>query len=345
MFLRVTLLSCCLLVSLLLSAQTPDSEGSLVKWMTLEEALEKNAKQPRPIILDFYTDWCGWCKQMMKTTYANPGIAQYINANFYPAKFNAEGKDTIHYLGKTYLPTGPEPKAAHQLAVELLNGKLMYPTTLFLNAYEPDKQAFRLSMIAPGYLDAQKIEPILVYTLENVFRNASLDDFRDQYQKAFYDSTTELVSKMTPWIDARSFFNNPNDGRKKSLVFVNTDWCVSCKVMGRASFSWDSLRTYLVDKFNLVGFNAESKDTLVYEGKSYTGGKPFHTLIPALGRNGFAIPMLIVLDEQGKILDAVPSYISPWFLRDIAYFYGDNFFKQKTWPEYQQMRYGKSSGQ
>lgn len=331
--------------SLRTTAQTPDAEGNLVKWMTLQEALEKNSKQPRPIILDFYTDWCGWCKHMMKTTYANPGIAQYINTNFYPAKFNAEGKDTIEFLGKKYLPSGPEPKAPHELAVELLKGQLMYPSTLFLNGFEPEKNAFRLNMLAPGYLDAQKIEPILVYTLENAFRNASIDDFRDQYQKAFYDSTVEQTSRTLPWIDARSFFNNPNDGKKKSLVFINTEWCNSCKVMGRASFSWDSLRTYLLDKFNLVGFNAESKDTMQYQGKAYPGGKQFHSLLPVLGKNGFAIPMLCVLDEQGQLLDAIPSYVSPWFLRDIAHFYGDDFYRKGSWVEYQAVRYGKGSGQ
>src|SRR5687767_14240687 len=80
----------------------PDSEGSLVKWMGIEEALEKTKTQPKPIILDFYTDWCGWCKKMMQTTYANPGLAQYINTNFYAVKFNAESKDTIEYLGQKY---------------------------------------------------------------------------------------------------------------------------------------------------------------------------------------------------------------------------------------------------
>lgn len=78
-------------------AQQPDAEAGLVKWMTLSEAMEKVKTQPKPIIMDFYTDWCGWCKQMMRTTYANPDIAQYLNTNFYPVKFNAETRETIEY--------------------------------------------------------------------------------------------------------------------------------------------------------------------------------------------------------------------------------------------------------
>ena len=72
---------------------------------------EKMKKEPRPILLDFYTDWCGWCKQMMKTTYADVNLASYINTYFYPAKFNAESKDTIEYLGKKYGPMSMDPKS------------------------------------------------------------------------------------------------------------------------------------------------------------------------------------------------------------------------------------------
>src|SRR4051812_13405847 len=101
------LLSFLLLTSLQIHAQLavpadPDKEGSLVKWMDFKEAFEKNSKVPKPFIIDIYTDWCGWCKHMMKTTYAVPELANYINSNFYPVKFNAETHDTIEFLGEKF---------------------------------------------------------------------------------------------------------------------------------------------------------------------------------------------------------------------------------------------------
>src|ERR1700756_3443668 len=101
---RHLLLTIWLFCGLCLTAQqnhdaTPDTNHGLVKWLTFKEAQEEMKKQPKPLLIDIYTDWCGWCKHMVKTTYSDPNLAGYINTYFYPVQFNAETHDTIEYNG------------------------------------------------------------------------------------------------------------------------------------------------------------------------------------------------------------------------------------------------------
>ncbi len=326
------------------SAQA-DHQGSLVKWMTLQEAMEMVQTAPRPIILDFYTEWCGWCKHMMKTTYADPGLAQYINQNFYPVQFDAEGKDTIEYLGKIYKPTSPDPRRPHEFAIEMLQGKLSYPSTIFLNGYDKANNKFNMSLSAAGYLETRKIEPILIFVLENASRNSNFDDFNAHYEKAFFDSTNQVRMDSLKWLNSKVFFTPTFQKKKKTLVLIDSEWCNACKVMRRSSFSDTSNLKYLSATYDLVELNSISADTFYYGGKIYAGSYneqiPFNSLSMELCRNNLVLPMLVVLDENNVILDAVPSFMPSRFLHDVSHFYGDNIYKEKSWQEYSKSIYSK----
>ena len=164
-----------LLITKAFSQQTEPENLGLVKWMDLKTAQSAYKKQPKPIMIDVYTDWCGWCKHMMKTTFSNPSLANYINSDYYPVRFNAESKDTIEFLDKKYINKNIGNRSANDLAVEMLEGKLSYPTTVFYN------NNYKFKMLAPGYMKEKDIEPILVYTVEYIFNTTNAQDFQKYF--------------------------------------------------------------------------------------------------------------------------------------------------------------------
>lgn len=149
------------------SAETPE-----VKWLTFEEAIDLHEENPKKLLIDLYTDWCGWCKVMDKNTYGKSEIASYINDNFYAIKFNAEQKESVEFNGHTFkfIPSGR--RGVHELAAALTKNKLSYPTTVFLD------EELRIIQPISGYLKPNEMEPILLYIGDNYFKNTKWEEFR-----------------------------------------------------------------------------------------------------------------------------------------------------------------------
>ena len=156
---RTILFSLLLIYGLSISAQE-------VTWLTWNEAYElsKNGENPKKIFIDVYTDWCGWCKKMDKDTFQNPEVAAYMKDNFYMVKLDAEGKEPITFDGKEFKFIASGKRGYHEFAAALLQGKLSYPTVVFL-----DEELKMLSPV-PGY---QKVKPFLEiarYFGDNIYK-------------------------------------------------------------------------------------------------------------------------------------------------------------------------------
>jgi len=146
-----------------------------LSWMSIDEAAGKLQKEQRPILIDLYTTWCGWCKEMDKKTYSNKQVAQYLQDKFYPVKVDAETHATISWAGRTY-QFNPNYRS-NEFALYLTHGRLEFPTTIIIPpGGEP--QAI------PGYLEPKELELLVKYFGEGKFGKMSFDE----YQKGFKPS-------------------------------------------------------------------------------------------------------------------------------------------------------------
>lgn len=132
-----------------------------INWLTWEEVAEKMHEEPRKIMVDVYTDWCGWCKKMDASTFKDTKIVDYINENYYAIKFDAEYQNPIYLNGKEYNFIKTGKKGYHELAAKILRGKLSYPSLVFLD--------YNMKVIQPipGYRDVKTLDLILSYFYED----------------------------------------------------------------------------------------------------------------------------------------------------------------------------------
>jgi uncharacterized protein YyaL (SSP411 family) len=142
----------------------------------MEEAEKLYNKAPRPIFIDTYTDWCGWCKKMDNETFTDPVIADLLNRKFYPVKFNAEGKNSVTFMGQTFINDGKAGRA-HQLAVALLQGQLSYPTVVFMTR-EDDR--FAVSPV-PGFRAPRDMEVLLSFFADDAYKTQKWDEFQKNF--------------------------------------------------------------------------------------------------------------------------------------------------------------------
>jgi thioredoxin-related protein len=146
-----------------------------IKWYTIEEAVQLARQEPRIIVIDVYTDWCGWCKRMEATTFSDPAVAEMMNKDFYPVKLNAEGKDDIVIGDRTYKFVDNGGRGYHEMAAIVTRGRLSYPTISYVDASGKVLEA------APGYKPPDNFKVYLAYYADGAYLTQTFDEFSARY--------------------------------------------------------------------------------------------------------------------------------------------------------------------
>lgn len=135
---------------LVLSGVSRDASSSgKINWHTYKEGMELGKKDRKKVFLYFYTDWCGYCREMEKVTFIDQSVIDILNSRFIPVRVNAD----------------KEKGAASDYNIK------GFPTNWFI-----DEKGDGISAL-PGYIPPEKLSFILKYIHSDSYKSMSFKTY------------------------------------------------------------------------------------------------------------------------------------------------------------------------
>jgi thioredoxin-related protein len=153
-----------------------------INWMSMNEALEAQKQEPKKILMDVYTTWCGPCKLMDKKTFGDKNVIAFVNENYYAVKFNAQGPEEIYYQDFNYTNPNYRPERKGRNANHLFTDALRitgFPSIVFFKKNGDIIQAIT------GYKTPQQIEIYLKMVANDDYAEITTMKAWEDYQKNF----------------------------------------------------------------------------------------------------------------------------------------------------------------
>jgi thioredoxin-related protein len=142
-------------ISLLLCGTLSAQKAESVRWLSFEELEDSLAAKPKKVFIDFYTDWCIYCRKMDQTVFTNSRVIEKLNDQFYAVRFNAETDTAIIFGGRLFIndQIGKTRTPVHQITqlLALREGRFVAPTLVLLD------ETFSVTSRYFQYMDSKKL--------------------------------------------------------------------------------------------------------------------------------------------------------------------------------------------
>lgn len=122
-----------------------------IKWFAYNEGLSRGKSEDKKVFLNFYADWCRYCKMMDQKTFRNKEVIAYLNENFVPVRVNS---DKNRKVSREYNVTG-------------------LPVSWFIS-----EQGENIGS-QPGYIPPDLMLPLLKYIETDSYKTMNFEKFKE----------------------------------------------------------------------------------------------------------------------------------------------------------------------
>lgn len=141
------------------------------------------------------------------------------------------------------------------------------------------------------------------------------------------------------WLTVAEAAEKMKTQKRKIFVDVYTDWCGWCKKMEQTTFEDKAVVKYISENYYAVRFDAEQKEDIVWNGKTYkfksVGNRGYHELAAEWMGGRMSYPTTVYIEDDYSLIQAIPGFLEADKFEAILNYFGSNAHKKTPWESYE----------
>ena len=134
-----------------------------INWKVYDKGIAEAKKTGKPIFVQFFATWCGYCRKMDQETFSDTSVQQALD-KFVSVRVTESSQQKVLHEGKSV--SEKEPTELH--------GVQGFPTLVFM-----ESNGKMIGKI-PGYLDSKEFKHMLKFVETRAYKTMDYNKFRAQ---------------------------------------------------------------------------------------------------------------------------------------------------------------------